>query len=115
MEPPVLQDSPSRVSQETQDQRAYRGLLDYQVLGGPKEKKAVQDPRVIEVLTDSVSQDQLGLQDLLDLSLICRICSSMLRMVSSTSQRSEDHQGQRALKACLAELDFLAPGDQRET
>lgn len=29
--------------------------------------------RVIEVLTDSVSQDQLGLKDLLDLSLICRM------------------------------------------
>lgn len=67
MEPQVPQGSLSRASQGTQDQRVFRVLLDYQVQGGPKEKRAIQDQRVIEALMDSVSQDHLGLLDLLDL------------------------------------------------
>lgn len=115
MEPQELRGCLSRVSRGNQDRRVVRVLLDYQVLGGPKERKAVQDPRVTEALMDTVSQDHLGLLDFLDLSLIYRICCSMLQKESSTSQRSEDHQGLRALKACLAELDFQDPGDQRGT
>lgn len=114
MEPQVLQGSLSRVSQGNQDQKVFRVLPDYQVLEGPKEKRGVKDPRVIVALMDSVSQDHLGLLDLLDLWLSCRICSSMSQMVSSTLQKSEDLQDQWALKACLAEQDFLAPGDQKE-
>lgn len=108
------QASLSRVNQVTQDRRVFRVLLDYQVLGGPKEKKAVQDLRVIEALMDSVFQDHLGFLDLPDLVLIYRICSTLQR-VSSTSQRSEDYQGQWALKVCPAELDFQAPEDLKET
>lgn len=115
MGPQELQGSLSRVNQETEDQRVFRVLLDFQVLWGPKEREAVQEPRVTEVPMDSVSQDHAGLLDLLDLPLIYMICSLMSQRVSSTSQRSEDHPGLRVLKACLAELDFQAPGDQRET
>ncbi|KAA8586686.1 hypothetical protein FQN60_016382, partial [Etheostoma spectabile] len=49
--PQVLQVFLSRVSQETQDQRVFRVLLDYQVLGGPKEKKAIKDLRTALVVT----------------------------------------------------------------
>lgn len=115
MEPQVLRGSLSRVNQGTQDQRVFRVLLDYQVQGESKEKKAVKELRVNVVLMDSVSQDHLDLLDLLDPPLIYKICSSMIQMVSSTSQGSGDHQDPWALKACLAELDFLAPEDQRET
>lgn len=115
MEHQELQGSLSRVNQENQDQRVSRVLLDYQVLGGPKERKAVQDPRVKEELMASVSKDHLGLLGLLDLSLMYMICSIMSQRVYSTSQRSEDHPGLRVLRDCLAELDFPAPGDQRET
>lgn len=67
MESQEPQDFLSRVNQVTQEQRVSRVLLDYQVLGGPKERKAVQDPRVSEVLMDTVSQDHLVLLDLLEL------------------------------------------------
>lgn len=115
MVPLAPQASLSRANQGTQDQWVFRVLLGYQVQGDPKEKKAAQGSRVIVVLMDSASQDHLGLLGLLDLFLICRICSSMLQGVFSTSLRSEDHQDPWALKACMAELDFLAPEDPKET
>lgn len=115
MELQVLQDSLSRVNQEIQATRVFRVLLGYRVHGEPKEKKAVQDPRVNVALMDSVSQDHLDHLDLLDKSLICQICSSTLLKESSTSPRSEGPRDPWDLKACLAELDFLAPGDRRET
>lgn len=39
----------------------------------------------------------------------------MFLRVFSTCLRSEDHQAPWALRAGLAELDFLVPEDQRET
>lgn len=102
MGPWVLLGSLSRVNLETRDHQVFRVLLDYQEPEGPKEKKAVKDQRVIEVLMGSVSRDHQGLLDLLEPSLTYRISSSTPQMVPSTSQRSGDHQGP------------WVPGDRRE-
>lgn len=103
----------SRGSVEIQGHRDFRVWLDFQESGAPKERKAGKGLRVIVVWTDTASQDHPDHPVHLDRSSTCGICCRTTQKASSLS--SEDPPGPRALKACLAELDSLAPEGRRET